>query len=149
MHRALRSTEITLMLGSLPLAIRYAILALVAIATNLISQDLTSRLVTGHIGFVLSLTVGTAAGLLIKFWLDKRYIFHFRARDLSHDSATFLLYAVTGVLTTAIFWGFEIGFQLFFSSTLLRYVGGALGLALGYRIKYALDKRYVFREIPA
>lgn len=135
------------MLGSLPLAIRYAILALVAILTNLISQDLTSRLVTGHVGFVLSLTVGTAAGLLIKFWLDKRYIFHFQARSISHDGATFLLYAVTGLATTAIFWSFEIAFHLIFSNTLLRYVGGALGLALGYRIKYALDKRYVFQVV--
>ena len=135
------------MLGSLPLAIRYTILARVAIITNLFSQDLTSRLVTGHVGFVLSLTVGTATGLLIKFWLDKRYIFHFQARSISHDSGTFLLYAMTGLVTTAIFWGFEIAFRLYFSSIMLGYAGGALGLVLGYRVKYALDKRYVFRVV--
>jgi putative flippase GtrA len=135
--------------GSLPLAIRYAILALVAILTNLIAQDLTSRLITGHVGFVVSLTVGTMAGLLIKFWLDKRYIFHFRARTLSHDGATFLLYAVTGIATTALFWSVEIACQLFFDSVALRYAGGAAGLALGYAIKYALDRRYVFRAVPA
>lgn len=93
------------------------------------------------------MTVGTAAGLLIKFWLDKRYIFHFRAHSISQDGATFLLYAVTGLATTAIFWSFEIAFHLIFSSTLLRYVGGALGLTLGYWIKYALDKRYVFQGV--
>lgn len=89
------------------------------------------------------------AGLLIKFWLDKRYIFHFRARTLSHDGATFLLYAVTGIATTALFWSVEIACQLFFDSVALRYAGGAAGLALGYAIKYALDRRYVFRAVPA
>ncbi|SKC80469.1 GtrA family protein [Pseudoxanthomonas indica] len=137
------------MLGSIPLAIRYAILALVAILTNLLAQDLTSRLVAGQVGFVISLTLGTAVGLLVKFWLDKRYIFHFRAHDIAHDTATFLLYAATGVATTLVFWGFEIAFHLLFGSVVLRYVGGALGLALGYRLKYALDKRYVFRAVSA
>jgi hypothetical protein len=27
----------------------------------------------------------------------------------------------------------------------MRYVGGCIGLAIGYVIKYRLDKRYVFR----
>ena len=137
------------MLGSIPLAIRYAILALVAILTNLLAQDLTSRLVAGQVGFVISLTVGTAVGLVVKFWLDKRYIFHFRAQNIAHDTTTFLLYAATGVATTIVFWGFEIAFHLIFGSVVLRYVGGALGLALGYRLKYALDKHYVFRAVTA
>lgn len=132
------------MLGSFPLAIRYAILALIAIFTNLLAQDLVSRLCSGHVGFVLSLTVGTATGLLVKFWLDKRYIFHFSARDRLHDGAVFFLYASTGVATTAVFWGVEVAFQVFFDNVAMRYLGGMLGLSLGYVIKYALDRRYVF-----
>lgn len=137
------------MLGSLPLAIRYAILASIAIFTNLLTQDLLSRLCRGNIGFVVSLTVGTATGLLIKFWLDKRYIFHFVARDHLHDGAVFLLYAATGVATTAIFWGVEVAFHLIFNNLPMRYLGGMLGLSVGYVIKYALDRRYVFRTVGA
>lgn len=28
----------------------------------------------------------------------------------------------------------------------MRYLGGVLGLAIGYVIKYELDKRFVFRQ---
>jgi len=27
----------------------------------------------------------------------------------------------------------------------MRYVGGVIGLAIGYYVKYQLDKRYVFK----
>jgi hypothetical protein len=48
------------------------------------------------------------------------------------------------VVTTAIFWGFEFGFDRLFQSKDMRYLGGLIGLAIGYWTKYRLDKRYVF-----
>ena len=94
---------------------------------------------------ILSVLVGTGVGLVVKFILDKRYIFAFQSENLSQDSRLFLLYSVMGVITTLIFWGFEFGFHLIFETREMRYLGGVIGLAIGYIAKYHLDKRYVFR----
>ena len=84
-------------------------------------------------------------GLVVKYILDKRYIFRFRARDAAHDGKTFVLYTLMGLATTLIFWGFEFGFDHIFETKEMRYLGGIIGLAIGYLTKYHLDKRYVFR----
>ena len=49
-----------------------------------------------------------------------------------------------GIVTTLIFWGFEFSFGYFFETKQLRYLGGVIGLSIGYLAKYQLDKRYVF-----
>jgi putative flippase GtrA len=90
---------------------------------------------------------GTAAGLIVKYILDKRYIFNFTTHSLEHNTKIFALYSTMGILTTAIFWAFEFIFHLIFNeSATLRYLGGAVGLAIGYFIKYQLDKNLVFKE---
>jgi hypothetical protein len=50
-----------------------------------------------------------------------------------------------GLATIVIFWGFEFGFNHIFATKEMRYLGGVIGLAIGYLAKYHLDKRYVFR----
>lgn len=127
------------------LVLTYAVLAIVATIVNIGSQDLVIRLYAGPFAIVLAMIFGTAAGLLVKYMLDKRYIFRFRARDLGHDSRTFALYTLMGLATTAIFWSFELGFEHLFASREMRYLGAVIGLAIGYVTKYYLDKRYVFR----
>jgi putative flippase GtrA len=127
------------------LAITYAILALIATAANIGAQDLLIRVYNGAYDIILSMVVGTGFGLVVKYILDKRYIFRFRARDAAHDSRTFVLYTVMGLATTVIFWGFEFGFEYLFATKEMRYLGGIIGLAIGYVTKYHLDKRYVFR----
>ena len=49
-----------------------------------------------------------------------------------------------GVVTTLIFWGTEYAFHLIYDTDLMRYVGGIVGLAVGFYVKYQLDKKYVF-----
>jgi putative flippase GtrA len=98
---------------------------------------------------VVSVLLGTAAGLPLKYVAEKRWIFAFRARNLKHDGGLFVLYSALGAFTTLIFWGIEALFHFWFQSHTMRYVGGALGLTLGYFIKYQLDKRYVFVAPPA
>jgi hypothetical protein len=127
------------------LAITYAILALIATMANLGAQDLVIRIYSGAFSVFISIVIGTGVGLLIKYVLDKRYIFRFRARDAVHDSQTFMLYTVMGLATTVIFWGAEFSFDHLFGTKEMRYVGGAIGLAIGYLTKYHLDKRYVFK----
>lgn len=129
------------------LVVIYALLALIATAVNIGSQDIVTRLYSGPFAVVLAMITGTIAGLLVKYVLDKRYIFRFRARDLGHDSRTFALYSLMGLATTAIFWGFELGFDYLFASRGMRYLGALIGLAIGYVAKYHLDKHYVFRPI--
>ena len=127
------------------LALTYALLAMIATATNIGAQDLTVRLYSGAYAVLLSVAVGTGVGLIVKYVLDKRYIFRFRAKNVAHDSRTFVLYTLMGLATTVIFWGFEFGFNAVFQTKEMRYLGGVIGLAIGYLTKYHLDKRYVFR----
>jgi len=127
------------------LIITYAILALIATAANIGAQDLVVRIYSGAFDILASVVVGTGVGLVVKYILDKRYIFQFRARDAVHDGKTFALYTLMGLATTVIFWGFEFGFDHIFETKEMRYLGGIIGFAIGYLTKYYLDKRYVFR----
>lgn len=127
------------------LALAYAVLALVATAVNIGTQDIVTRFYPGPFAILLAMVAGTGAGLVVKYVLDKRYIFRFRARDLGQDSRTFVLYTLMGLVTTAVFWGFELGFHYLFASREMRYAGAVIGLSIGYLAKYHLDKRYVFR----
>lgn len=128
------------------LALRYTIFALIATAANIGAQELSTRLYAGPFALTLSIIMGTGVGLVVKYVLDKRYIFAFRAESVAHDGKTFLLYTLMGLATTVIFWGFEFAFDALFQSKTMRYLGGMLGLAIGYVTKYQLDKRYVFRQ---
>lgn len=125
----------------------YAFLALIATLANIGTQELAMRLYQGELALWLSLIAGTGVGLVVKYVLDKRYIFHFQAENTVHDGQVFILYSVMGLLTTGIFWGFELLFHYLFESREMRYLGGCIGLAIGYLSKYQLDKRYVFKTI--
>lgn len=133
------------MFASTKLAVNYAIFALIATAANIGAQDLIIRTYNGAFGILISVVVGTGVGLVVKYVLDKRYIFRFRARSVAHDTQIFALYTVMGLATTTIFWGFEFGFHHIFETKEMRYLGGVIGLIIGYLTKYCLDKRYVFR----
>lgn len=128
------------------LAITYSILALIATIANIGTQDLLVHLYAGPFSLLASITAGTGVGLIVKYILDKRYIFQFRAENAAHDGKTFLLYTAMGLITTVIFWGFEFGFDHLFETREMRYFGGIIGLAIGYYAKYQLDKRFVFRN---
>lgn len=127
------------------LAVNYAILALIATAANIGAQDLVTHVYSGTFDIVASVAIGTGVGLVVKYILDKRYIFCFRARSVTHDTQTFARYTFMGLASTVVFWGIELGFHYIFETKEMRYLGGIIGLVIGYLIKYSLDKRYVFR----
>jgi putative flippase GtrA len=127
------------------LAATYATFSIIATATNIGAQDLVIRIYKGAFDVLLALAIGTGVGLIVKYILDKRYIFRFRPRNAIHDGRTFALYTLMGLATTLIFWGFEFGFHVLFAEKEMRYLGGIIGLAIGYWAKYHLDKRFVFR----
>ncbi len=89
---------------------------------------------------------GTLAGLILKYILDKKYIFYHKPKNKKDDGKKFALYSLMGVFTTFIFWGFEIGFDFAFHSEIAKYIGAILGLSIGYVVKYFLDKKFVFKE---
>lgn len=134
------------MKGVARLAVLYAVFALIAIAVNIGCQALVIWIYKDVFAVQLSVLVGTAAGLPVKYVLEKRHIFGFESNNLAHDGRVFMLYTFMGVFTTALFWGIEYGFHAAFGTDTMRYVGGAVGLTIGNIIKYHLDKRYVFRK---
>jgi len=89
---------------------------------------------------------GTLVGLIIKYFLDKKYIFEFETKSTSENTGKFLLYSFMGIFTTLIFWIFEISFDFFFDNDYALYIGAIIGLTIGYVIKYNLDKRFVFNR---
>src|SRR5579862_7140066 len=96
------------------LAIVYTILAVIATAANLGAQELTVRLWHGALQIELSVVIGTGTDLIVKYVLDKIFIFRFRAAGTLHDLQTFIFYSGMGVVTTLLFWGFEFGFNATF-----------------------------------
>lgn len=126
------------------IAVLYTLFAALSTAINIGAQVFSIWAYAGPYAVEVSILVGTAAGLPLRYLLEKRYIFSFKSKNLSHDGQLFVLYSFMGVFTTAIFWGVEYAFHLLFASDLMRYVGGVLGLAIGFYVKYQLDKRYVF-----
>ncbi len=102
------------------------------------------RVYSGSYALYVALLVGTMTGLISKYCLDKKFIFAFFTRSQRHNLKTFVAYALTGVLTTALFWGFELGSEFWLGGKSARYSGAAIGLAIGYVVKYQLDSRMVF-----
>ena len=89
--------------------------------------------------------MGTLAGLLAKYVLDKKYIFYHKPENKMQDAKKFVSYTLTGVATTLLFWGTEISFDAVFSNEYAKYIGAVVGLTMGYISKYFLDKKYVFK----
>lgn len=125
-------------------AVRYALFAAIATAVNLGAQALVQVLIREPIGLYIAILVGTIVGLICKYLLDKRWIFRFTSRSHTHELRTFVMYGLFSVVTTIIFWAFELGFLFLFQSEVAQYVGAALGLAIGYTAKYGLDKGFTF-----
>ena len=63
---------------------------------------------------------GTLAGLVLKYLLDKRWIFADRETGAAAHGRKFTLYTLMGVVTTAIFWGTETAFWLATGSHAMR-----------------------------
>lgn len=126
------------------LVFRYALFAVLATLANLGAQRLVLMTGEGHGHFVAAVIAGTALGLVVKYALDKRWIFADTETGLRAHGRKFGLYTAMGLVTTAIFWATETAFWLAFETHTMREVGAVLGLAVGYVVKYRLDRRFVF-----
>lgn len=128
------------------IAVLYTLFAALALFLNLFSQALFVRFYTGDYSIFISIVIGTAVGLPVKYVLDKKYIFQFATENIFHDTKLFFLYGLMALVTTAVFWGAEALFQFVFMTESMRLIGGGIGLVIGYIIKYQLDKKFVFSK---
>lgn len=136
-------------MSRLELVLRYSCFAVIATLVNLASQRLVLFLTAHDFAIVAAIAAGTATGLIVKYALDKRWIFNDMSNGLRTHSKKFGLYTMMGLFTTAIFWGFETGFWFIWETTLAREAGAIIGLGIGYIIKYQLDRKFVFETAQA
>lgn len=139
-------------------AFKYLIFAFISTVVNLSFQKLSeiiyNNFFSQHLGSIslyindlslyIGMGVGTLAGLVTKYVLDKKFIFYHEVESKSEDAKKFFLYSLMGVFPTLIFWGLEITFHYLYHTENAKYVGGAIGLGIGYATKYFLDKKFVF-----
>ena len=128
------------------IAFRYVLFAIISTIVNLAFQYLSFVLYEGFLALYLAMFVGTFAGLVLKYLLDKKYIFFHTPKNKKDDGKKFMLYSLMGVFTTFIFWGFEIAFDYAFEFENAKYLGAVVGLSIGYVVKYKLDKKFVFKD---
>jgi len=126
------------------LILRYAGFAALATLANLAVQRLVLQAGDTGLHFAAAVGAGTLIGLVIKYLLDKRWIFADPAAGLRNHGRKFTLYTAMGLVTTAIFWGTETAFWLAWQTEAMRELGAVIGLGIGYVVKYNLDRRFVF-----
>ncbi len=129
------------------LVFRYVAFAVIATLANLGTQ----RLVFWAFGdsavwFLVAMAAGTGVGLVLKFVADAIWIFDAAPVSVRQGGGQFLLYTLTGVVTTLLFWVTETVAWVWFETDTAREIGAVLGLAMGYTLKFQLDKRFVFRK---
>jgi putative flippase GtrA len=123
--------------------IRYIVFATISTIINLVFQYISFLIYSGDFVLYFAIFNGTLSGLIVKYILDKKFIFYHKPKDKFDDSKKFILYSFMGVFTTIIFVGFEIVFDKLWN---MKYLGAIIGLLLGYIIKYNLDKKFVFKD---
>lgn len=126
------------------ITLKYAFFAFIAMAVNIVCQWVSLALYARLYSLYAAMFLGTLAGLIVKYVLDKRYIFCYQFKNRMDNFGKFVLYSVMGVITTLIFWGFELSFNALFLGRHAKFFGATIGLTIGYLIKYRLDKRFVF-----
>lgn len=126
------------------MATRYVLFAVLASLANLATQRGILAINEESRMIFSAIAAGTLVGLVVKYLLDKRWIFFDRKTGVRTHGRKFTLYTATGIVTTAIFWGAELGFWHAFGTHTMREVGAIIGLTIGYALKYRLDRRFVF-----
>lgn len=128
------------------LILRYAAFAVIATIANLATQRFVLQFGETGSHFAWAVGSGTIVGLVIKYVLDKRWIFYDLDIGVRNHGRKFALYTTMGLVTTAIFWGTETAFWLIGQTDMMRELGAILGLSVGYVVKYKLDQRFVFTD---
>ena len=130
-------------LGAQNVVPAYALFAALSIAVNLGVQGIAVAALPGA-PLPFAMACGTGAGFATKYLLDKYFIFQDRSTDRREEARKVALYGFFGVFTTLLFWASEAGVFALVGTDAARNAGAALGLVLGYALKFTLDRRYTF-----
>lgn len=126
------------------LILRYSAFAGAAILVNLATQELVLMAMgRTDLWVAIGVVAGTGTGLVVKYLLDKRWIFDDPSTAVGQQ---FAIYTVMGLVTTAIFWGTVALAWGIWGTDAARIGGAVLGLTIGYVTKYRLDRRFVFTD---
>jgi putative flippase GtrA len=128
--------------------IRYVVFAGIATLANLATQEAVVR-VAPLSPLALSILVGTATGFILKYLLDKKWVFDDGYSGHRQELQKITLYGVFSVFTTLVFWSFEVVFWVIWRTDFAKYTGAVIGLAIGYAAKFVLDRAFVFKERQA
>ncbi len=127
------------------IVIRYVLFAVIATLATLAAQEAVVRLAPPA-ALALSIAAGTAVGFAVKYVLDKKWIFFDRFTSHREEARKLSLYGLFSIVTTLVFWGFEVAFWTIWRTDVAKYAGAVLGLAIGYVAKFMLDGAFTFRE---
>ena len=128
--------------------VRYVVFAIIATLVNLVTQEIVVR-IAPVAPLASSILMGTATGFILKYVLDKKWVFDDDYGGHRQEVQKITLYGAFSVLTTLVFWGFEVAFWMIWQTDLAKYTGAVLGLAIGYGAKFILDRTFVFKERQA
>jgi putative flippase GtrA len=128
--------------------IRYVVFAGIATLVNLATQEAVVR-VAPLSPLALSILMGTATGFVLKYLLDKKWVFDDGYSGHRRELQKITLYGVFSVFTTLVFWSFEVAFWVIWRTDFAKYTGAVIGLAIGYAAKFVLDRAFVFKERQA
>jgi putative flippase GtrA len=128
--------------------IRYVVFAGIATLANLATQEAVVR-VAPLSPLALSILMGTATGFILKYLLDKKWVFDDGYSSHRRELQKITLYGVFSVFTTLVFWSFEVAFWVIWRTDFAKYTGAVIGLAIGYAAKFVLDRAFVFKERQA
>lgn len=128
------------------LVLSYTVVTILATLANLGVQRLVLAQGNEEVTFALAVGAGTFVGLVTKYLLDKKWIFHDVGAGMKAHTHKFSLYTAMGLVTTAIFWGVETVFWFVWQTDAMREIGAIIGLSIGYYIKFHLDRRFVFTD---
>lgn len=129
---------------NLTYAARYIAFAVVATVANLAIQEATLRVLPASLA--LSILAGTIVGFVVKYVLDKQWIFADPLEGHYQEARKVFLYGMFSIVTTIVFWASEAAFWSIWGTSPAKYAGAVMGLAIGYAAKYELDRRYTFRK---
>lgn len=128
--------------GAHVIFVRYVLFAVIAGLANLIAQEAVLRIVAEFP--LVSVIFGTGIGFVVKYALEKRWVFYDRYDNHRAEARKVIVYGLFGVGTTLLFWAIELGFWHVGGTAEAKYLGAVIGLGLGNWIKYLFDKRFVF-----
>jgi putative flippase GtrA len=128
--------------------VRYVVFAVVSSFCNLVAQEMIVQTVP-MAPLMASVLLGTGVGFFVKYLLEKRWVFLDGYEGHRAEIRKIVIYGLSGVATTLLFWSAELGAWSTWQTVEAKYVGAALGLGFGNWVKYRLDRRYVFARTSA